>query len=212
MTAAFLSRKATISGEEEPQARRVGGQPIWTDTHRPTRSPLASAGMGRIPRPGDALEGRGPPRVRPLASPFGSRAKESGMTEDVVEADVLCVGGGIAGLMAAIRSGELGAKVVVRRECRSGPDPGGNDLHAGGDHSRSPGRSPGRRPAGHPCAHGPRGGNGPADPRPGGCALSCSVYPRFSTCPVCGSRFSCRCSPSCTASRGSRSGMWGRTP
>ena len=30
-----------------------------------------------------------------------------------VEADVLCVGGGIAGLMAAIRASELGAKVVV---------------------------------------------------------------------------------------------------
>ena len=30
-----------------------------------------------------------------------------------VYADVLCVGGGIAGLMAAIRASELGAKTVV---------------------------------------------------------------------------------------------------
>jgi succinate dehydrogenase/fumarate reductase flavoprotein subunit len=35
------------------------------------------------------------------------------MQEEVVECDVLCAGGGIAGLMAAIRAGELGAKVVV---------------------------------------------------------------------------------------------------
>ena len=33
--------------------------------------------------------------------------------EEVIEADVLCVGGGIAGLMAAIRAAELGARVVV---------------------------------------------------------------------------------------------------
>jgi succinate dehydrogenase/fumarate reductase flavoprotein subunit len=33
--------------------------------------------------------------------------------EELVEADVLCIGGGIAGLMAAIKAGELGAKVVV---------------------------------------------------------------------------------------------------
>ncbi len=33
--------------------------------------------------------------------------------EAILEADVLCVGGGIAGLMAAIRASELGAKVVV---------------------------------------------------------------------------------------------------
>ncbi len=38
---------------------------------------------------------------------------EEHMTEEVVEADVLCVGGGIAGLMAAIRAGESGASVVV---------------------------------------------------------------------------------------------------
>jgi len=33
--------------------------------------------------------------------------------EKVIESDVLCVGGGIAGLMAGIRAGEFGAKVVV---------------------------------------------------------------------------------------------------
>ncbi len=38
---------------------------------------------------------------------------EERMTEEVIEADVLCVGGGIAGLMAAIRAGESGATVVV---------------------------------------------------------------------------------------------------
>jgi succinate dehydrogenase/fumarate reductase flavoprotein subunit len=35
------------------------------------------------------------------------------MKREVVEADVLCVGGGIAGLMAAIRASEEGARVVV---------------------------------------------------------------------------------------------------
>ncbi len=35
------------------------------------------------------------------------------MEEEVVECDVLCAGGGIAGLMAAIRARELGATVVV---------------------------------------------------------------------------------------------------
>jgi len=32
---------------------------------------------------------------------------------DVIEIHVLCVGGGIAGLMAAIRACELGVKVIV---------------------------------------------------------------------------------------------------
>ena len=32
---------------------------------------------------------------------------------DVIGTDVLCVGGGIAGLMAAIRACDLGAKVIV---------------------------------------------------------------------------------------------------
>jgi succinate dehydrogenase/fumarate reductase flavoprotein subunit len=52
------------------------------------------------------------------------------MTEDVVEADLLCVGGGIAGLMAAIRAGELGAKVVVAEKGNarySGCGRSGND-------------------------------------------------------------------------------------
>ena len=35
------------------------------------------------------------------------------MEEELIKTDVLCVGGGIAGLMAAIRAGELGQKVVV---------------------------------------------------------------------------------------------------
>ena len=45
------------------------------------------------------------------------------MKQEIVEADVLCVGGGIAGLMAAIRASELGAKVVIAEK--------GNILHSG---------------------------------------------------------------------------------
>ena len=45
------------------------------------------------------------------------------MEEKMVTADVLCVGGGIAGLMAAIRAAELGARVVVAEK--------GNALHSG---------------------------------------------------------------------------------
>jgi len=48
----------------------------------------------------------------------------------VVSADVLCIGGGPAGLMAAIRAGELGAKVVLADKGntkRSGSGSGGND-------------------------------------------------------------------------------------
>jgi succinate dehydrogenase/fumarate reductase flavoprotein subunit len=44
-------------------------------------------------------------------------------TKDVIEADVLCIGGGIAGLMAAIRASELGANVVVAEK--------GNTLSSG---------------------------------------------------------------------------------
>jgi len=40
-----------------------------------------------------------------------------------VEADVLCVGGGIAGLMAAIRASELGSSVIVAEK--------GNSVHSG---------------------------------------------------------------------------------
>lgn len=52
------------------------------------------------------------------------------MKEEIVKADVLCVGGGIAGLMAAIRAAELGAKVVVAEKAntlRSGAGATGND-------------------------------------------------------------------------------------
>ena len=47
-----------------------------------------------------------------------------------VEADVLCIGGGIAGLMAAIRAAEVGAKVVVAEKANtmfSGSGATGND-------------------------------------------------------------------------------------
>jgi succinate dehydrogenase/fumarate reductase flavoprotein subunit len=44
-------------------------------------------------------------------------------TKDVIEADVLYIGGGIAGLMAAIRASELGANVVVAEK--------GNTLSSG---------------------------------------------------------------------------------
>jgi NADPH-dependent 2,4-dienoyl-CoA reductase/sulfur reductase-like enzyme len=37
------------------------------------------------------------------------------MKEEMVEADVLCVGGGIAGLMASIRAAELGARLSLPR-------------------------------------------------------------------------------------------------
>jgi succinate dehydrogenase/fumarate reductase flavoprotein subunit len=42
---------------------------------------------------------------------------------ETIEADVLCIGGGIAGLMAAIRAAELGVKVVVAEK--------GNTLTSG---------------------------------------------------------------------------------
>ena len=45
------------------------------------------------------------------------------MKEQVVKTDVLCIGGGIAGLMAAIRAAEAGAKVVIAEKC--------NALHSG---------------------------------------------------------------------------------
>jgi succinate dehydrogenase/fumarate reductase flavoprotein subunit len=45
------------------------------------------------------------------------------MKEEMVEADVLCVGGGIAGLMAAINAAESGARVVVADKA--------NTLHSG---------------------------------------------------------------------------------
>lgn len=45
------------------------------------------------------------------------------LKEEVIRSDVLCIGGGIAGLMAAIRASELGANVVVAEK--------GNALHSG---------------------------------------------------------------------------------
>jgi len=45
------------------------------------------------------------------------------LNEELIQTDVLCIGGGIAGLMAAIRARELGAKVVVAEK--------GNTLHSG---------------------------------------------------------------------------------
>jgi len=48
---------------------------------------------------------------------------EGALREELVETDVLCIGGGIAGLMAAIRARELGAKVIVAEK--------GNTLHSG---------------------------------------------------------------------------------
>ena len=41
------------------------------------------------------------------------------MKEETVESDVLCIGGGIAGLMAAIRAGEKGRKVVVAEKANT---------------------------------------------------------------------------------------------
>src|SRR3989304_2343036 len=52
------------------------------------------------------------------------------LVEEWVEADVLCVGGGIAGLMAAIRASELGAKGGVAEKGNalfSGRGRAGND-------------------------------------------------------------------------------------
>ena len=43
--------------------------------------------------------------------------------EEIIQTDVLCIGGGIAGLMAAIRARELGAEVIVAEK--------GNTLHSG---------------------------------------------------------------------------------
>jgi succinate dehydrogenase/fumarate reductase flavoprotein subunit len=53
-----------------------------------------------------------------------------GMNKQVIETDVLCIGGGVAGLMAAIRASDLGARVVVAEKAntlRSGDAGMGND-------------------------------------------------------------------------------------
>ncbi|MFC1868018.1 FAD-binding protein [Thermodesulfobacteriota bacterium] len=52
------------------------------------------------------------------------------MESDMIETDVLCIGGGPTGLMAAIRASELGARVVVADKCNtlhSGSGTAGND-------------------------------------------------------------------------------------
>lgn len=52
------------------------------------------------------------------------------MEQETIEADVLCIGGGTAGLMAAIHASELGARVVVAEKgntLRSGAGATGND-------------------------------------------------------------------------------------
>jgi flavin-dependent dehydrogenase len=52
------------------------------------------------------------------------------MIEQTLETDVLCVGGGTAGLMAAIRASESGAKVIIAEKSntmRSGAGATGND-------------------------------------------------------------------------------------
>lgn len=38
------------------------------------------------------------------------------MKKETTDADVLCVGGGIVGLMAAIRAGELDGKIFVAKK------------------------------------------------------------------------------------------------
>ena len=52
------------------------------------------------------------------------------MIAETVEGDILCIGGGVAGLMAAIRASEMGAKVIVIEKgdtLRSGSGSAGND-------------------------------------------------------------------------------------
>ena len=52
------------------------------------------------------------------------------LKERSVEADVLCIGGGIAGMMAAIRAAELGAKTIIAEKANtmfSGAGATGND-------------------------------------------------------------------------------------
>lgn len=56
------------------------------------------------------------------------------LRRESVEADVLCIGGGIAGLMAAIRARELGAKVIVAEKGNSRRS---GNAATGIDHMRS---------------------------------------------------------------------------
>ena len=41
------------------------------------------------------------------------KSSKDQLQDELYESDIICVGGGIAGLMAAIRASELGAKVIV---------------------------------------------------------------------------------------------------
>jgi sarcosine oxidase subunit alpha len=85
---------------------------LWPLYERVLRN---AAGLGRLPRAQPDREWRTEYRRR--------------------HADVLVVGGGIAGLSAAIAAAELGADVVLADE---GPEPGGRLLHEGGhDHARA---------------------------------------------------------------------------
>ena len=55
---------------------------------------------------------------------------DAAFPEELIEADVLCVGGGIVGLMAAIRAADLGARVVIAEKGNalfSGRGRAGND-------------------------------------------------------------------------------------
>ncbi|NCF29299.1 MAG: FAD-binding protein, partial [Gammaproteobacteria bacterium] len=86
----------------------------------------------------------------------------------IIEADVLCIGGGIAGLMAAIRASELGAKVVVAEKGNtltsgagglgngnSGGHGGGNaNGHGGGNSASASGRGGGKGGSGHATGRG----------------------------------------------------------
>ncbi len=79
---------------------------------------MASRGSG-----GFYLDGAGLLRITEIWRSFF-------MGTERIEADVLCVGGGIAGLMAAIHAAELGAKVVVAEKGNtkySGSGRAGND-------------------------------------------------------------------------------------
>ena len=56
--------------------------------------------------------------------------REGEMEQEIIETDVLCIGGGIAGLMAAIRASEIGAKVIIAEKANtvhSGNGTTGND-------------------------------------------------------------------------------------
>ncbi len=60
---------------------------------------------------------------RDTMEPDKCNSREEPMQQEILETDVLCVGGGIAGLMAAIRASELGARVIVAEK--------GNTIHSG---------------------------------------------------------------------------------